>query len=492
MTILLVAYSIILVGLALYGFNTLIYSILFLKYRNVLNAPYPEPMVDFPTVTVQLPMYNERLVVEHLIDSIAALDYPADKLSIQVLDDSSDETMALARARVAFHQAHGIDIEYVRRPQRQGFKAGALAYGLQSAKGEFIAMFDADFSPPRDFLQKLIPHFSNPKVGMVQARWGHLNADKNPFTRAQALMLDGHFVVEQTVRSQSGLLMNFNGSGGVWRRACIDDAGGWQDDTIAEDLDLSYRAQLAGWKMAYLPSLVAPAEIPPLLTAFKRQQFRWAKGAIQSLRKFAAKLLRAPLSPWQKTQAFLHLSGYIVHPLMLLMIILGLPVILSRDPGTLPLSALGIAGFAPPILFALSQWGAYKNWMQRIAYFPFLIMFGAGITLNNSWAVFEGLTGRNAKEFLRTPKFSVGGLSTARDYILPIDWTTWGELLLAIYCWIEAYVAIIHAPGLMPFLVMYALGFSVTAGVGLWQSGAYLKFGQRKQPRRNVRHSLLR
>ncbi len=492
MTILLVAYSLTLVGLALYGFNTLIYSILFLKHRRILNAPPTPPMTDFPTVTVQLPMYNERLVVERLIDSVAALDYPADKLSIQVLDDSSDETMALARARVSYHCARGVNIEYIRRPQRVGFKAGALAYGLQSAKGEFIAMFDADFSPPRDFLLKIMSQFSNPKVGMVQSRWGHLNAEQNPFTRAQALMLDGHFVVEQTVRSQSGLLMNFNGSGGVWRRACIDDAGGWQDDTIAEDLDLSYRAQLAGWQMAYLPNLVAPAEIPPLLTAFKRQQFRWAKGSMQSLRKFAVKLLRAPLSPWQKIQALLHLSGYSVHPLMLVMILLGLPVILLRDPGTLPLSALGIAGFAPPILFALSQWGAYKNWMQRIAYFPFLIMFGAGITLNNSWAVFEGLTGRNAKEFLRTPKFSVGGLGNARDYILPVDWTTWGELLLAIYCWIEAYVAIVHAPGLMPFLVMYALGFSVTAGVGLWQSRAYLSRKQHKQTRNRVRHSLSR
>jgi len=478
--------------LALYGFNTLIYSILFLKHRHILNAPPAPPMTDFPTVTIQLPMYNERLVVERLIDSVAAIDYPADKLSIQILDDSSDETITLARARVSHHRARGINIEYIRRPQRNGFKAGALAYGLQSAKGEFIAMFDADFTPPRDFLLKIMPQFVNPKVGMVQARWGHLNAEHNPFTRAQALMLDGHFVVEQTVRSQSGLLMNFNGSGGVWRRTCIDDAGGWHDDTIAEDLDLSYRAQLAGWKMAYLPNLVAPAEIPPLLTAFKRQQFRWAKGSMQSLRKFAVKILRASFSPWQKIQALFHLSGYIVHPLMLLMIILGLPVILLRDPGTLPLSALGVAGFAPPILFALSQWGSYKNWAQRIAYFPFLIMFGAGITLNNSWAVFEGLTGRNAKEFLRTPKFSVGGLRNARDYILPIDWTTCGELLLAIYCWIEAYVAIVHAPGLLPFLVMYALGFSVTAGVGLWQSGIYLKFGSRKHPRRNVRHSLLR
>lgn len=475
MDILVIIYSLLLIGLAIYGFNALYFSIMFLRHRRVFRAHIPTPpMPDFPAVTVQLPMFNERLVAERLIDAVAALDYPAEKLSIQVLDDSTDDTMALARARVAFHRAHGVNIEYIRRPVREGFKAGALAYGLRTAPGEFIAIFDADFVPPRDFLKKVMPHFSNPQVGMVQTRWGHLNATTNPFTRAQALALDGHFVVEQTVRSRSGLLMNFNGSGGIWRRSCIDDAGGWQSDTIAEDLDLSYRAQLAGWKLAYLPDVVAPAEIPSLLTAFKRQQFRWAKGAIQALKKFSGRLLRAPLSPWQKVQAFLHMSGYLVHPLMLLMILLGLPVILFTDPGTLRLSALGVAGFAPPVLFALSQWGAHRNWLQRFVYFPFLVLFGAGVMLNNSRAVLEGFTGHNAREFLRTPKFQTqGGLRRASDYVLPVDWTTWGEMALAAYSWVEAYVSLTHAPGLTPFLVMYALGFTVTAGLGLWQSRAY-------------------
>ncbi len=472
-TILIFIYSLLLVGLAIYGFNALFFSVQFLRYRKTAFNP-PETFSagdDLPPVTVQLPLFNEKLVVERLIDAVAALDYPAEKLSIQVLDDSTDETIALARARVAFHRERGVNIEYVRRPVREGFKAGALAYGLQSAPGEFIAIFDADFVPPRDFLRRVMPRFRNPQVGMVQARWGHLNDTANPFTRAQALALDGHFVVEQTVRSQSGLLMNFNGSGGVWRRAAIDDAGGWQSDTIAEDLDLSYRAQLRGWKLAYLPTVIAPAEIPPLLTAFKRQQFRWAKGAIQALRKFGGTLLRAKLSPWQKMQAFLHLSGYMVHPLMLAMIVLGLPVILVRDPGTLPVGALGVAGFAPPVLFALSQWGGYRHWMRRFAYFPFLVLFGAGVMLNNSWAVFEGLTGRNPREFLRTPKFRTSnGIRRAGDYVLPVDWTTWGELLLAVYCWVEAGIAITRAPGLAPFLLMYALGFTVTAGLGLWQS----------------------
>lgn len=494
MNIVVIIYSIVLIGLALYGFNALYFSVMFFRQRQNFrqHAPTP-PMTDFPAVTVQLPIFNERLVVERLIDAVAALDYPADKLSIQVLDDSTDETMALARARVAFHRGRGVTIDYVRRPVRTGFKAGALAYGLHTAPGEFIAIFDADFVPPRDLLRRVMPHFNRPEVGMVQTRWGHLNATENPFTRAQALALDGHFVVEQTVRSSQGLLMNFNGSGGVWRRATIDDAGGWQSDTIAEDLDLSYRAQLAGWQLKYLPHVVAPAEIPPLLTAFKRQQFRWAKGAIQALKKFAAQLLRAPLSPWQKVQAFLHLSGYLVHPLMLLLILLGLPVIVYTNPGTLRLSALGVAGFAPPVLFALSQWGAYRNWVERFAYFPFLVLFGAGIMLNNSWAVFEGFSGRNAREFLRTPKFRTqNGLSRASDYILPVDWTTWGELVLAGYCWIEAFIALSRAPGLVPFLVMYALGFTVTAGLGLWQSRAYLTRNRQTQTRRNMRGSAVR
>lgn len=483
MTIILIAiYSTILVGLAIYGFNALFFSVQFLRHRkSAFGKVAPAPAKsELPSVTVQLPLFNEKLVVERLIDAVAALDYPAEKLTIQVLDDSTDETIALARARVAFHRQHGVNIEYVRRPERTGFKAGALAYGLQFAPGEFIAIFDADFVPPRDFLRQMIPHFRDPQVGMVQARWGHLNDTANPFTRAQALALDGHFVIEQTVRSQTGLLMNFNGSGGIWRRAAIDDAGGWQADTIAEDLDLSYRAQLRGWQLAYAPTIVAPAEIPPLLTAFKRQQFRWAKGAIQALRKFAGTLLRARLSPWQKIQAFLHLSGYMVHPLMLAMIVVGLPVILVRDPGTLPVGALGVAGFAPPVLFALSQWGAYRNWLHRFAYFPFLVLFGAGIMLNNSWAVFEGLTGRNPREFLRTPKFRTQtGIQRAGEYVLPVDWTTWGELVLGGYCWIEAVVAINRAPGLAPFLLMYALGFTVTAGLGLWQSRKFSVRGSR-------------
>ncbi|MEM7032162.1 MAG: glycosyltransferase [Chloroflexota bacterium] len=478
-------YTICLIGVAVYAFNALIFSGLFLRYR---GRTYQTPLVRrWPSVTVQLPIYNERYVVERLIDTVARIDYPTEALSIQILDDSTDETAVLARARVAFHQSQGINITYVRRPNRVGFKAGALDYGLQSAPGEFVALFDADFLPQPDFLRKVIPHFADTSIGAIQARWGHLNAEHDTLTRAQALALDGHFAVEQTARSCSGLIFNFNGSGGVWRRACIESAGGWSADTIAEDLDLSYRAQLGGWQFRYLRDVVAPAEIPPLLTAFKRQQFRWAKGSIQCLRKLKGRLFLARIPIWKKLQGFLHLSAYMVHPLLLGMILSGLPVILLADPGSLPLGALGLAGFAPPILFALSQWALYPDWRRRFAYFPFLVFLGAGITLNNTQAIFEAIFGRKSSLFLRTPKFSV---RTGRDhqvkrdevYNLPVDWTTWGEIVLCLYCLLEAFVALRYAPGLVIFLVTYALGYAYTAVLGLRQSGVKIGWFNQTRP----------
>lgn len=472
-TLLTGIYFLLVFGLALYGFNALLLSGLFLWHR---RRNYKAPALEeWPGVTVQLPIFNERFVVERLIDTVASLDYPRHRLSIQVLDDSTDETAALAQARVAYYRAGGVNIVYLRREERRGFKAGALAHGLAVAPADFIAVFDADFCPPRDFLRRVIPHFAHPRVGMVQARWGHLNAEYSSLTRAQALALDGHFIVEQTARSRAGLLLNFNGSAGVWRRECILAAGGWQADTVAEDLDLSYRAQLAGWQLRYLPDVVAPAEVPPLLMAFKRQQFRWAKGSIQCLRKLGGRLLRSSLSPWLKAQGLLHISGYLIHPLMLALVLVGLPMIFTRNPGTLPLSALGLAGLAPPVVFALSQWAVYPDWRRRFAYFPILVLLGAGVALNNTWAVFEALVRRNPTLFLRTPKFQAEGrhadrVGQAGSYNLPVDWTTWGELVLAFYCLVEAVVAVSRAPGLVPFLATYAIGYAYTAGLGLWQS----------------------
>ena len=303
--ILAILYAFAAISLAIYGFNALLFSALFVWLRRrethaaAVEAVSPE---SFPSVTIQLPIFNERFVVERLIKAVAAIDYPRQQLSIQVLDDSTDDTAALARAQVAHYKAQGVNIDYVRRPNRTGYKAGALAYGLEHTPADFVAVFDADFVPPRDFLQKVMPSFANERVGVVQARWGHLNPEHSWLTMSQALMLDGHFGIEQFVRSRLGLMWNFNGSAGVWRVQAIKDSGGWGLDTVAEDLDLSYRAQLRGWQMRYLSDVVAPAEIPSLLVAFKRQQFRWAKGSIQCLRKFARPIIESPKSLFQKAQ----------------------------------------------------------------------------------------------------------------------------------------------------------------------------------------------
>jgi cellulose synthase/poly-beta-1,6-N-acetylglucosamine synthase-like glycosyltransferase len=345
------------VWLAVYGLNGLVLAGLYLYHRHDrMRQPTCQPS-RYPLVTVQLPIYNERHVIERLIDAVAGIDWPRDRLQIQILDDSADETTTLALARVEHLKRRGLDIALIRRLDRSGYKAGALAVGLTYARGEFIAVFDADFIPPPGFLRQTIPAFlDRPQLGMVQTRWAHLNADYSLLTRAQSLALDGHFVVEQTARNRSGLLMNFNGTAGVWRRTCIEASGGWSDDTLSEDLDLSYRAQLAGWDCLYLPD-VSAAELTPQLAAFKRQQFRWAKGSIQCLRKLWPSLVEkghqpsnstgtrnaphvrehgGPLSPrrltaGQKTAALVHLSSYLAHPLMLVLLVLS-PLFLTASP----------------------------------------------------------------------------------------------------------------------------------------------------------------
>ncbi|MBI3761419.1 MAG: glycosyltransferase, partial [Chloroflexi bacterium] len=489
---------------SIYGFNALFITALFLRHRRfkplVLDEAttaqsalpagdrtsliggltreddQPAALGDWPAVTVQLPIFNERFVVDRLIDAACALDYPAHRLTIQVLDDSTDDTTALARARVAYHAARGKSITHIVRADRGGFKAGALAAGLATAPGEFIAIFDADFVPPPDFLRRVIPHFREPHVGAVQARWGHLNAEYDTLTRAQALLLDGHFVVEQTARDRSGFFLNFNGSAGAWRRTCIDDAGGWQADTLAEDMDLSYRAQLRGWRIRYLPEVVAPAEIPLQILAHKRQQFRWAKGSIQCFRKLAWSLLTARVSPLKRLEGVLHLTAYSIHPLMVILVLASLPVVFTGAVNRLPLGALGLAGFGAPLMFAVSQWAAYpKDWRKRFAFFFYIMLLGSGIALNNSWAIFEALTGR-ANNFHRTPKFRAEGRMTASHsevYALPMEWTTLGELFLSLYALLAFVAALERAPALAPFLAIYALSFGYHAMMGWWQSGRY-------------------
>ncbi|MGQ0603146.1 MAG: glycosyltransferase [Anaerolineales bacterium] len=427
------------------------------------QPPTPLP-TEWPPVLVQLPVFNERYVVERLIDAAVALDYPSDRLFIQVLDDSTDDTAALARARVTHHRARGVNITYLRRHRRVGFKAGALAAGLNAERrGEFVAVFDADFVPPADFLRRLVPDFLvDARLGMVQARWEHLNADQNPITRAQALAFDSYFTVEQVARSRAGWPLNFNGSAGVWRRACIEDAGGWQGDTLAEDFDLSYRAQLRSWRLDYRFEVSAPAEIPSTILAVKRQQFRWAKGSFQVLGKVAGQWLRAPLSPLSKVMGLLHLTGYLPHPLLVFSLLLSLPLVLLGE--RLPQwGGLGWLSLVLPLVILWGQMTLRRHWPHMLCYFPVMLLGVIGLAFNNTWAFVEAVLGRNS-EFLRTPKNT-----RAIAYALTLDGTTWGELLLALYALATGLLAVEHLPALAPVLFLYALSFGGVALAGLWE-----------------------
>jgi cellulose synthase/poly-beta-1,6-N-acetylglucosamine synthase-like glycosyltransferase len=471
------AFEVVYVGaavlLTLYALNSWILTVLFLHHRK--DASPPPQLTSFPLITVQLPVFNEALVVERLIDAVARLDWPRDRLQIQVLDDSTDETTAIAQARVDFYRAQGINMELVHRADRRGFKAGALREALKSAIGEFIAIFDADFTPEPDWLRKTVPYFSNrPRLGMIQTRWAHLNRDYSLLTRAQAIALDGHFMVEQTARHRSGLMMNFNGTAGVWRRQCIIDAGGWQADTVSEDLDLSYRAQLRGWEFVFLPEVSAPAEIPPQLAAYKRQQFRWAKGSIQCLKKLAWRVAGARLPLVVRWQALMHLSTYLIHPLMLLLLLASLPLMLiaGRLHGSLGL--LSLVSLGPPLMFAISQRELYGGaWLRRYAAMPGLMLLGSGVALNNTRAVIEALLGVSSA-FLRTPKFRI---QTRTDhwigspYALPLNGMIIGELALTMYAIATVALALwqrnVYA---VPFLMLYAGGFAYVGFLGLWDA----------------------
>lgn len=467
-------YVISAIGLALVGFNALILAVLYLRHRRqTVSRPVVEDGSRWPSVVVQLPVYNERHVVERLVRSVSQLDYPRDRLTIQLLDDSDDETIKIAAGAVAQARKAGVRINHIRRGSRVGYKSGALSYGLRKTQAEFIAIFDADFAPEPDFLRRVIPYFLDaPRLGMVQTRWGHLNQDYSPLTRAEALALDSHFVVEQTGRQRSELMMNFSGTAGVWRRTCVEDSGGWQHDTLSEDIDLSYRAQLGGWQCLYLPDVSAPAEIPPSIMGFKRQQARWATGTVQCLRKLGSSVLTSELTPWQKYQAMVHLGGYFIHPLMILLLLTTLPLMLTGNLDNLPLAGVGLSMFGPPLQAIVAQRELYPDWKHRLLYYPVLMLLGVGIAVNNLEAVVRGLSSRDLT-FKRTPKFQVQDQSWAVSaYTLPIDHSTWIELLLAIYSAVTAVLAVQRAPALVPFMTLYALGFAYVAGIGLWQTAS--------------------
>lgn len=410
------------VAALLQGMATLLYALaqagllLYASHRYTLllgrrgGAPTPPAApVEWPAVTVQLPVYNEPAVIERLIDAAAALDYPSARLSIQVLDDSSDETPRLAAAAVARARERGIDIVHLRRGSRHGFKAGALAHGLRHSSAPLVAVFDADFVPPRSFLRRLVPHFADEGVGLVQARWGHLDRDRSWLTRAQAAMLDAHFLLEHAARQRRGLFFNFNGTAGIWRRRCIDSAGGWSHDTLTEDLDLSYRAQLAGWRFVFDPTVVVPAELPGDMRAFQTQQRRWTTGAIQTARKLLPPLLARPLSRAVKAEAVLHLTANAAYPLLLLLSLL-LPFVLA-GPRTLPPAvaiglqcAVFLLGALPVALFLLAgQRSAGRPWGRALPDSVLALTLGVGMAFTNSRAALAGLR-THGGVFERTPK----------------------------------------------------------------------------------------
>lgn len=448
-------------------------AIYFLNRKKPPVAP-PVSDEDLLSVTLQLPIYNEQHVVDRLIDAIGALDYPRDKLVVQVLDDSTDETTDLLCKKVEEWKAKGLDIKLIRRADRQGYKAGALAYGLALSHTECVGIFDADFVPAPDFLRRVMPHFNaDPHVALVQTRWAHLNVDYNLLTRAQALAMDQHFAIEQVARSRGSLPMSMNGTGGVWRRKVIDDAGGWSAETLTEDLDLSYRAFLKGWRFRYIVDVSVPGEVPPQLTAYKLQQARWAKGSTQCLKKHLRPLLRSNLTALQKAMGFLHLGQYAIQPFVLLLFVLTPPILLTDMLTRLPLGPLGIAGLAPPLFLTLGQIELYRDWPRRLLYFPILLLIGTGMMLNNSRAVFEAFTGRGGNVFKRTPKFRVVRKNeplAGTHYALKPDWTTTGELLLGLYALFGLGIAMVKFPAMIVYMVVYVLAFGLLSLWSLWQT----------------------
>lgn len=438
-----------------------------LKHREAVSLPAVDED-KWPTVVVQLPIYNEAAVAGRLLDAVAAMDYPHDRLCVQVLDDSDDCTTEVIAQLCERYTT--LRVEHTRRATRADYKAGALAYGLERTQAEFVAIFDADFVPPPDFLRRTVPYFlADERLGIIQTRWAHLNAAQNLITRSQALGIDGHFVIEQVARSRGGLLASFNGTGGVWRAAAIHEAGGWSGESMAEDLDLSYRAQLRGWGYLYLPDVAVPAELPPQIAAYKRQQARWAKGTTQNLRRLGGEVWRsARLNTAQKVMALLHLSQYLPQLLLLVMVLLT-PVLMWQGVlDRLPLVSLGAVSLAAPLMYALSQQQLYRKWGWRLAAFPLLLVIGSGVIFSNSVAVVNGLWVRGGV-FQRTPKFSEQPWHDSAYALYP-DWKTGVEILLALYTGAAAVSALSMMPGIAPFLLLQALGFGSVAGWGLLES----------------------
>ena len=491
-TIWTVSYFVVLLGLSLYGLHR--YVIVYLFFKNRKHAPRPlGQFKDLPRVTVQLPVYNEIYVVERLLNAVAALDYPRDLLQVQLLDDSTDETTAVAAEKVAQLKRAGLDIELIHRADRTGFKAGALSNGLRSCTGEYILILDADFVPSRDMLRKTIQYFTDPRIGMIQTRWGHLNRTYSLLTRVQAMFLDGHLLLEQTARSRSGRFFNFNGTAGLWRRSCIENAGGWQHDTLTEDLDLSYRAQLRGWRFVFLADLVTPAELPVDMNGFKSQQHRWTKGSIQTCLKLLPKVWRAELPLLLKLEATAHLTSNYAYLLLFCLCLLMHPStggMTSWWRTVLVDVPIFLSASMPAAVFYLCcQRELYpRTWWREILYLPALLALGVGLAVNNARAVIEATLGYQS-EFTRTAKYGIQSKTQSwkRARYSPLkSLLPFVELGFAAYFAYYLLFAIDGAQWLaVPFLALFAGGF---AYVGLCSIGQW--FPQLRVPGRDTGDAL--
>ncbi len=477
-TLVLVLYFFVLSILAIYGWHR--YYLVYLYMKNKGKAPLALPaLTTLPRVTVQLPIFNEMYVADRLIGAVCDMDYPKDLLEIQVLDDSTDETTDIAERAVRRHASRGFDIRHIHRVDRTGYKAGALEAGLSQSTGEFIAIFDADFVPGRDFLHKTLPYLaSDPKVGMVQARWGHINQDYSLLTKIQSILLDAHFVLEHGGRNRAGCFFNFNGTAGVWRRAAIASAGGWQHDTLTEDLDLSYRAQLAGWRFIFLPDVVSPAEVPVEMNSFKSQQHRWAKGSIQTCIKLLPRILRSKQPLSVKVEAFFHLSANFNYLLMSLLSILMFPAMWVRyNMGWTEMLLIDVPLFCAATLsvgnfYVVSQRELYADWRQRLKYLPFLMSIGIGLCVNNTRAVLEALFGKQS-EFARTPKYGIereGDEWVGKKYHQTVGVQPMIELALGLYFTATVFYALVNQIyGTLPFLMLFQVGFLYTGLLSILQ-----------------------
>ena len=479
-TLILFLYFLVLVILGAFGIHRYVMVYLYTRYRDRKASPKPLSGGVPPVVTVQLPLFNEMYVAERLIASVTQIRYPKDRLEIQVLDDSTDETTAIAEAAVEEARAAGFDISLIHRTDRTGFKAGALENGLSVAKGEFVLIFDADFLAPVDILEKSLGHFEDGTVGMVQARWGHVNRGYSLLTELQSIMLDGHFVMEHGGRNRSGRFFNFNGTAGIWRKSAIVDAGGWEHDTLTEDLDLSYRAQMRGWRFVFLEDLISPAELPVDINAFKSQQARWAKGSAQVCLKLLPRILASSLPNGIKVEAAFHLTANFAYPLMVALSLLMFPAMVIRyNMGWVEMLLIDVPLFLGATTsvcsfyaFAQRQVFGEESWQKRLRYVPGVLALGIGLSVNNAKAVIEGVLGKPS-EFVRTPKLGV--LAASDDWRLKryrglTNWVPYVELSLAFYFAAMAVYAVTHGLwGSVPFILIFQAGYLYTSTLSLIQ-----------------------